>query len=245
MLFHSIQNVWIEVWAKHKYWLKPWVTLVLMISVIQLLPTQKNTHLSLRKSSEHIRRWWFVLNHVWLFAIPWTIAHQAPRSMGFFRQDYLSGLPLPMPRDLPNPGTGPVSLMSLALTGRYFFTTNTTWKAMVFYQVETTKERIALEEKKFAYTTVIHLQCRRSGFYPRLGRSLGGRHGNIIEYSCLQNPHGQRSLAGHSPQGHKESDTTECLITHTCIVTCGLYSRDSINGTWVAPKSWFCWQKSL
>ena len=32
MLFYSIQNVWIEVWAKHKYWLKPWVALVLMIS---------------------------------------------------------------------------------------------------------------------------------------------------------------------------------------------------------------------
>ena len=137
-------------------------------------------------------------------------------------------------------GIGPVSHVSCVDREVFFFTTNATWKAMVFYQVETAKEHIALEEKKFAYTTVIHLQCRRPGFYLRLGRSLGGWHGNIIQYSCLQNPHGQRSLAGHRPQGHKESDTTECLITYTCILTCVLYSRDLIIGTWVAPKSWFC-----
>ena len=44
---------------------------------------------------------------------------------------------------------------------------------------------------------------------PGSGRSLGGGHGNPLQYSCLENPHGQRSLAGYSPQGHKESDTTE------------------------------------
>ena len=77
-----------------------------------------------------------------------------------------------MPRDLPNPRIRPVSLTSLALTGR-FLTTNATWKAMVFYQVEITKELIALEEKKFAYATVIHLQCRRPAFDPGLGRCLG------------------------------------------------------------------------
>ena len=40
---------------------------------------------------------------------PWTIAHQAPLSMGFPRQEYWSGLPFPSPGDLPNPGTKPVS----------------------------------------------------------------------------------------------------------------------------------------
>ena len=39
-----------------------------------------------------------------LFATPWTAAFQAPPSMGFFRQEYWSGLPCPPPRDLPNPG---------------------------------------------------------------------------------------------------------------------------------------------
>ena len=39
-----------------------------------------------------------------LFATPWTIAHQAPLSMGFSRQEYWSGLSFPSPGDLPNPG---------------------------------------------------------------------------------------------------------------------------------------------
>ena len=44
---------------------------------------------------------------------------------------------------------------------------------------------------------------------PGLGRSPGGGHGNPLQYSGLENPHGQRSLAGYSPWGHKESDMTE------------------------------------
>ena len=47
-----------------------------------------------------------------------------------------------------------------------------------------------------------------------LGRSPGGRHSNPFQYSCLENPHGQKSLAGYSPRGHKESDTTEQLSTN-------------------------------
>ena len=46
------------------------------------------------------------------------------------------------------------------------------------------------------------------GLISGLGRSPGGGHGNPVQYSCLENPHGQRSLAGYSPWGHKESDTT-------------------------------------
>ena len=44
---------------------------------------------------------------------------------------------------------------------------------------------------------------------PGLGRSPGGGHGNPLQYSCLENPHGQRSLAGYSPWGHKTLNTTE------------------------------------
>ena len=40
---------------------------------------------------------------------PWTVAHQAPLSMGFSRQEYWSGLPFPSPGDLPNPGIKPRS----------------------------------------------------------------------------------------------------------------------------------------
>ena len=44
-----------------------------------------------------------------------------------------------------------------------------------------------------------------------LGRSPGGGHGHPLQYSCLENPLGQRSLAGCSPWGRKESDMTERL----------------------------------
>ena len=51
------------------------------------------------------------------------------------------------------------------------------------------------------------------GSIPGLGRSPGGGHGNPLQYSCLENPHGQRSLIGNSPWGPKELDMTEQLST--------------------------------
>ena len=48
---------------------------------------------------------------------------------------------------------------------------------------------------------------------PGLRRSPGGGHGNPVQYSCLENPYGQRSLAGYSPLGTKELDTAERLST--------------------------------
>ena len=62
---------------------------------------------------------------VQLFATLWTVAHQAPLSMEFSRQEYWSGLPFPPPGDLPNPRIEPMFLMSPALAGR-LFTTNAT-----------------------------------------------------------------------------------------------------------------------
>ena len=47
------------------------------------------------------------------------------------------------------------------------------------------------------------------GSVPELRRSPGGGHGNPLQYSCLKNPRGQRSLAGYSPWGRTESDSTE------------------------------------
>ena len=58
----------------------------------------------------------------------WTIAHQAPLSMDFSRQEYWCGLPCPPPGDLPDPGIEPMSLMSPALEAR-FFTISTAWEA--------------------------------------------------------------------------------------------------------------------
>ena len=52
-----------------------------------------------------------LLSRVQLFETPWTVAHQAPPSMGFSRQEYWSGLPFPSPGDLPDPGFELVSSM--------------------------------------------------------------------------------------------------------------------------------------
>ena len=53
---------------------------------------------------------------------------------------------------------------------------------------------------------------------PGLERSPGGGHDNPLQYSCLENPLGQRSLGGCSPRGCKELDMTERLSTHTLLL---------------------------
>ena len=50
-----------------------------------------------------------LLSRVQLFATPWTVTYHAPQSMGFSKQEYLSGLPFRSPGDLPNPGIEPRS----------------------------------------------------------------------------------------------------------------------------------------
>ena len=52
-----------------------------------------------------------------------------------------------------------------------------------------------------------------AGLTPESGRSPGEGNDNLLQYSCLENPHGQRSLAGYSPRGRRESDTTETMTT--------------------------------
>ena len=58
-------------------------------------------------------------------ATPRSIAHQAPLYMGFSRQEYWSGLPSPLPGDLPDPGIEPISLTSPALADGFFTTSAT------------------------------------------------------------------------------------------------------------------------
>ena len=70
-------------------------------------------------------KWWWWLGGVVAkscstLTTPWTVACQAPLSMGFFRQEYWNGLPCPLPGDLLNPGTELASLKSPALAGRFF-----------------------------------------------------------------------------------------------------------------------------
>ena len=57
------------------------------------------------------------LSHIQLFVTLWTVACQAPQSMGFSKQEYWSGVPFPSPGDLPDPEIEPGSP---ALAGRFF-----------------------------------------------------------------------------------------------------------------------------
>ena len=89
------------------------------------------------------------LSHVQLFVTSWTVAYQAPPTMGFSRQEYWNGLPYPPPWDLPDPGIEPVSLMSPSLAGR-FLTTSATWEAhMEIYTYQNLKfqQHVAGETK--------------------------------------------------------------------------------------------------
>ena len=85
---------------------------------------------------------------------------------------------------------------------------------------------------------------RRSGFDPWFGRSPGGGSGNPLQYSCLENPHGQRSLVGYSPWGRKESDMTEWLsraqpsVTDRGTLTPSSLSIHLYTDIWFASMSW-------
>ena len=84
-------------------------------------------------TEEKIKVMWCMLSHfsrVQLFVTLWTVAHQAPLSMGFSSQEYWRGLLCPPPGDLPNPGIEPASLKSPELAGR-LFTTSAIWEACI------------------------------------------------------------------------------------------------------------------
>ena len=83
-----------------------------------------------------------LFNCVQLFVTPWTVAQQAPLSMGFSRQEYWSGWPFPPPGDLPDPGIKPASLMSLSLAGG-FFTTTVTWETLIHPYLLSTRRGFA------------------------------------------------------------------------------------------------------
>ena len=81
--------------------------------------------------------------------------------------------------------------------------------------------------------------ARDLGSIPGLGRSPGGGHGNPLQYSCLENPRGQRSLAGYSSWDCKESDMTERLSTAQTVVTDGPPKQRSVSLGMVSKPVFF------
>ena len=106
----------------------------------------------------------YMLSH-FSCASPWTVAHQAPLSMGFSSQEYFSGLPCPPSGDLPNLGIEPESLTTPALAGR-FFTTSVIWEAPIAQgTIPNTLQWLTwenkLKKKGYMYTYnhfVVHLE---------------------------------------------------------------------------------------
>ena len=70
--------------------------------LLYISSSEANTNLELYREVKSLSR-------VRLFATPWTVAYQAPPSMGFSKQEYWSVLPFPSPEDLPDPGIKPGS----------------------------------------------------------------------------------------------------------------------------------------
>ena len=159
--------------------------------------------------------------------------------MGFLRQEYWRGLPLPSPGDLTDPG---IKSVSPALAGR-FFTIESPGKPNKLSRASvSTGFPRSSAGKESAYnagdpSSIPGIPWRRDrlltpvflgfpggsdnkestcnvgdlGSIPGLGKSPGEGHGNPLQYSCLENPQGQRSLAGCSLRRCKELDMTELL----------------------------------
>ena len=133
------------------------------------------------------------LNCVQLFVTPQTVAHQAPLSMKFSRQEYWSGLPFPSPGDLPDPGIKSASLVSPSLTNRFFYHCTTynwmiTSQKLKFHYFDLAK-LLASSETSWGGAVVKNLPANAgdTGSIPELGRSPGEGNGNPFQYSCLEN----------------------------------------------------------
>ena len=113
---------------------------------------------------------------------PWTIAHQAPLSIGFSRQEYWSGLPCPSPRDLPDPGIEPESP---ALQSDYL-PSEPPGKPLVHQNGEPFYYFQMMLVVKNLPTFLRNV--REEGLTPGSGRSPGGGHSNPLQFSCLENP---------------------------------------------------------
>ena len=121
-------------------------------------------------------------SHVRLFVTPWTVAHQAPLSLGFSMQEYRSGLPCPPLGDLPYPGIEP----SLCLLH---------WRVGSLPLAPPGKPKLpnalSLNIMDFPCSSVGKASASNVGdlgSIPGSGNSPGEANGSPLQYSCLENP---------------------------------------------------------
>ena len=122
----------------------------------------------------------------------WTVSHQAPLCMGFFRQEYWSGLPFPPPGDLPNPGIEPESPVSPALQANLLPTVSL-GKPPVCYLYYCRKKPRAIQ---FIHLVPDHLPCVKP--YAVLQTQRGASPG-----TCPQGAHsGEKGEKKAVSEGH-------------------------------------------
>ena len=168
----------------------------------------------------------FMLSCVRLFVTAWTVAHQAPLSMGFSRQEYWNGLPCLPPRGCSQPREQTCVSRISCIAGR-FFTTGTTWEAHIsprfwislpFRSPEYWGKFSVVYSRFLLVINFIHSsvymsfpcsasgkepacqcrRCKRCGFDPWVGKIPWRRARQPTPVFLPGECHGQRSLAGYS-----------------------------------------------
>ena len=158
-----------------------------------------------------------MLSHVSLFVTPWTGACQAPLSMGLSKQEYWSALPFPSPGDFSQPR----DWTHVSCIGRHSLPLVPPGKPIGGLHhnllINSPTERLDFPGGSNSKESACNVGDL--GSIPGWERSPGEGNEHLLQYSCLEIPHGQRSLAGCSPRGRKESDTTKYSTAWSLIYT--------------------------
>ena len=112
-----------ENWKAHRP--LPTTFMCSLCTVILALKYDINLSTSIQYHYKHMHACISHFSCVQLFVTPWTVAHQAPLSMGILQARILEWVVMPFSRDLPDPGVEPASFMSPALAGGFFATSHT------------------------------------------------------------------------------------------------------------------------
>ena len=172
--------------------------------------------------------WWFVPCYVTSVVsdsvILWTVAHQAPLSIGFSRQEYWSVLPCPRLGDLPDPGIEPAPLTSPASTG-WFFTTSATW--FVPWKWKWGRVRLFATPWTVAYQGPPSMEFSRKGYWSGLPFPSPGIF--PTQGSNLGLPHCRQTLYHLSHQGSRKGglklwNREKCF---SFLLSCSVFSRPS------------------
>ena len=159
-----------------------------------------------------------VFSHVWLFATPWTVAHQVLLSMKFSRQEYWSGLPFPPPGDLPNSGIEPVSP---ALAGGVFFKKKKKKNCFIFgWAVSSLLHRLFSSCSKWVLHSSCDVQASHCwGFSCCRTQALGTRATSVVVTHRLSSCSSRLRSTGSEVVAHGLS----------CSPACGIFLDQGLN----------------